>query len=84
MDDVERIVTICKDIQCKGYEKAEIHKSDFWYTHTYANIIDLYSAMVRLIFFKYKKYLDIINVFSSKKNKLCENWSDMTQSSWQF
>jgi len=35
MDDVERIVTICKDIKCKGYEKAEIHKSDFWYTHTH-------------------------------------------------
>ena len=29
MDDVERIVTICKDIKCKGYEKAKIHKNDF-------------------------------------------------------
>jgi hypothetical protein len=38
MDDVERIVTICKDIQCKGYEKAEIHKSDFSYRHTHTLI----------------------------------------------
>ena len=38
MDDVERTVTICKDIQCKGYEKTEIHKSDFWYIHTHTLI----------------------------------------------
>jgi hypothetical protein len=38
MDDVERIVTICKDIKCKGYEKAEIHKSDFWYIHIHTLI----------------------------------------------
>jgi len=33
------------------------------HTHTYVNINDLYSTIVRLIFFKCKKYLDVINVF---------------------
>lgn len=43
-------------------------------------IIDLcYAADLIKFVFNINKWLDLVNVFSSKKKKPCEDWSNMTR-----